>query len=194
MMPTKTCENCGREVEDYVKFCPQCGSSSFTNLNSEVTTSNPDVDSSKSVNSIIAKLFYWDENGQYYFSKTKFFSILIFLDIFIARIYYTSDVVVSVLIALIVAAISFLIGRSFHKKNDASASGGDLIKDIANMLFYMNESISKAKVLAISVYFILIIVYCIIEGWSMFFAGTLMFLVFAIPVYYIAKSLNIDGN
>lgn len=193
MVPTKACENCGREVDDYVKFCPDCGSSSFTYLNSEVTVSNSDIGSSESINPLIAKLFYWNENGQHYFSKTKFFSILIFLDIFIARIYYTSNVVVSLIVALIVTFVSFFIGRSLHRKNDASVSSGELIRDIVNMLFYMDGSISKTKVLSISIYFILIIAYCINEGWSMFFAATLMFLAFAVPVYYIGKSLNIDG-
>ena len=192
IMSTKTCENCGREVEDFVKFCPQCGSSSFKNSNSEFTDSNPDIDSSDSINPIIAKLFYWDENGKYCFSKTKFFSILIFLDMFTGRMYYTSDIVVSLTVALIVTAISFLIGRSLHRKNDEHASGEGLVKDICNMLFYNEGHLSISKILAISLYFILIVFYCNYDGWDMFFAADLISLVFTIPAYYICKFLKLD--
>lgn len=192
IMSTKTCENCGKEVDDFVKFCPQCGSSSFSNLNSQPIDSNQDIDNSDSINPTVAKIFYWNESGQYCFSKTKFFSILIFLDMFIGRMYYTSNIVVSLIVALAVTAISFLIGRSLHRRNDDQVPGKGLIDDIRDMLFYTDGHISISKILAISVYFISIIVYCISEGWNMFFAGTLMSLVFAVPAYYIGKYLKLD--
>lgn len=191
-MSRKICNNCGREVDDFVKFCPDCGKSSFTDLISEIKPSTPNIEEIDSINPIIATLFYWNENGNYYFSKTKFFSILIFLDIFIARIYYTSNVVAAFIIAAIVTAIAFFIGRAIHNKSTIhTPSAGSLTKDITNMLFYWEESvISKTKILTILIYFIMIIFYCINVGWSMFFAGTLIWLAVAIPVFYVGKYIH----
>lgn len=194
---SKTCENCGREVDDAVKFCPDCGLSSFkssnqkrTAPNEEVTISYPEIDSSDSITPWIGKLFYWNENGKYYFSRTKFFSILIFLDIFIARIFYTSNVAVAFFVALIVAAISFFIGRSLHKRNDEHRVGQGLVKDVTDMLFYWDGSvISKTKIISISLYLILIVVYCINKGWSEFFVATMLFAVFALLAFFIGKSV-----
>ena len=71
---------------------------------------------------IYEKLFYWKTDEGIRFSKTKFFSILIFFYIFISRIYYTQDLLMAFLIAIITTVVAFVIGLMIHKsiKNDSS--------------------------------------------------------------------------
>ena len=83
------------------------------------------------------KLFYWKSNEGIRFSKTKFFSILIFFFILISRIYYTHDLIMAFLIAIITSVIAFIIGLIIHNsiKNDSIGSYG-LIGDIMHLFFY----------------------------------------------------------
>lgn len=68
-MTSKICNNCGKEVDGNVNFCPHCKSQSFRVKNEII----------KSDNNLIHKLFYWKHDGYYVFSLSKFSALLIFI-------------------------------------------------------------------------------------------------------------------
>lgn len=65
----KICNNCGKNVDDSVNYCPYCHSQSFGNKNWIV----------KKDNSIAHLLFYEYYDGYYVISKAKVISIIVFL-------------------------------------------------------------------------------------------------------------------
>ena len=101
----KICNQCGERVEDKSNFCPHCKSNSFRPVG-EVITPNQD--------GIKYKLLYWEHNGGYVLSKSKLISVSVFVVFFLTA--FSSQLVGGmILVALILAMITFLLGLGFHK-------------------------------------------------------------------------------
>lgn len=113
-MSKRICENCGKEVDENVKFCPDCGTNKFRQI-SPVSTKSPSVPTKKvSQNSgMIHKLFYWNYDGRYILSKTKVISILTFV-VFLLSI-FTGPPAAVIILGLIFSAFFFVIGFCIHK-------------------------------------------------------------------------------
>lgn len=148
---------------------------------------------------IYEKLFYWKTDEGIRFSKTKFFSILIFFYILISRVYYTHDLLIACLIAIITSIIAFIIGLIIHKsiKNDSIGSYG-LINDIKHLFLYWEDSnefvLSKTKIISIALYLISLVIYCIYYGFTDIFAGLGVNLFIAAPVCLVGYFIHINKN
>lgn len=145
------------------------------------------------------KVFYWKYEDGIRFSKTKFFSILIFFYILISRVYYTHDLAISFLISVITTIIAFIIGLIIHNsiKNNSIGSHG-LFDDVKHLFFYWGESnqfvLSKTKTVSIALYLISIIIYCIYYGFGDIFAGIGVSLFIAAPVFLVGYFIHINKN
>ena len=113
-MPKRICNNCGKEVDGNVKFCPYCGANQFRQMN-PVSSKFPSIPTKKvSQNSdLIHKLFYWDYGGRYILSKTKAISVLTFV-VFVLSI-FTGPPAAVIVLGLIFSVFFFVIGFCIHK-------------------------------------------------------------------------------
>lgn len=113
-MSKKICENCGKNVDDYVKFCPDCGSNKFRQANQVSSRPSSLPTKKRSDNSdIVHKLFYWNYGGRYILSKTKVISILTFLVFALST--FGDAPGVMVILGLIFAIFVYIIGFGIHK-------------------------------------------------------------------------------
>lgn len=143
---SKICKNCGKNVEDDVKFCPECRSQSFKVVN-EVTSPG---------NTQIHTLFYWNYNGNYVLSKTKVATAIVFIICLITSI--TSKEML--LFSFILAIITFMLGIGFHqllsKPNINKITHNDygFGEDLLHLFFYWQNNegdyvLSKTKITSI---------------------------------------------
>lgn len=144
------------------------------------------------------KLFYWKYDDGIRFSKTKFFSILIFLYVFIGRIHYTQDLFIAISVASIVTIISFVIGYLIHSViNNTSTGSNGLIEDIKHLFFYWEDSgkfvLSKTKTIYIIMVFIIAIVYCISVEFEILIS-IVMGIFFAMPLFLIGYFIHNSNN
>ena len=207
-MPKKICENCGKSVDDYVKFCPGCGGNQFRQLNQVSNSSSSVPTRNSSQNSdLVHKLFYWNYGGRYIFSKTKFISILTFFAFVISG--FEGSTGIMIFLGLIFAMIAYVIGFSLHKilGNDKPSvnvldnNDYGFFEDLKHSFFYWQNKntgefvFSKTKSITILIFFVLSIV-----GYTLsppyIFACLIFGLVFAIPAgiigYAIHKLTNND--
>lgn len=163
-MSRKICENCGENLEDYVKFCPECGSSKFRQVNdtavSKRSSSVPAKKASQN-SSLIHKLFYWSHDGYYMFSKTKLIVVSTVI-VFLLSIFNGAPVAV-VLFGFLVAAFFYVIGFGIHRiignanpsRNVLENNDQGLIRDLWNaLLCWQNKNtgefvFSKTKILTL---------------------------------------------
>lgn len=140
---------------------------------------------------IIYSLFYWNQNGRYVFSRTKFVTIVTFLVCFVASL-TTPPFLFPVIMGAVIAIPVFVVGFIIHKtvKIDSGFYEGDLISDIKHFLFYWHNSefeLSKTKFVTVA--FILVGMLAglstVISGGSAGFAMAynLISLFFAVPVF-----------
>ena len=145
------------------------------------------------------KLFYWKIGEGIRFSKTKFFSILIFFYVLVSRIYYTHDLLMAFLIAAATAVIAFIAGYMIHNsiKNDSIGSHG-LTEDLKHLFFYWDYSnkfvLSKTKIISIAVFLISLVFYLSLYGLNDIFAGLGVNLFIAAPVFLVGYFIHINKN
>ena len=144
------------------------------------------------------KLFYWEYDGSIRFSKTKFFSILIFLYVFISRMYYSKDFLIAISVAGITALVAFVIGYFIHNSvNTTSIGSSGLIGDIIHLFFYWEDSgkfvLSKTKIISIIVYFIAFIYCCLTSESYYVFANLGVALFFGVFTFLLGYFIHI-GN
>ena len=141
------------------------------------------------------KLFYWKSDEGIRFSKSKFFSILIFFDIFASRIYYTGDWGMAFSVALVASFFAFLIGCKIHKsiKDDYAGSFG-LADDIKHLFFYWQDpngfALSKTKIISLAVYLISVVLFCSYYGLDDIPLNLNMGIFFAVLAFLVGRSIH----
>lgn len=147
---------------------------------------------------IIYSLFYWNQNGRYLFSRTKFLTIVTFMVCFVASL-TTPPFLFPVVMGAVVAVPVYIVGFIIHKvmKIDSSFYEGDLISDIKHFLLYWHNSefeLSKTKFVTLA--FILVGIFAglssVITGASagVALAYNLISLFFAVPVLIIGSAYH----
>lgn len=185
----KICNNCGKQVDDNVKFCPDCKCQTFRNLN-EITA--PD-------NSLIHKLFYWNYGGYYMLSKSKIAGIATFLIVGVFGLLSGAPAAV-IIIAVIFAALVFLIFFAIHmslpdpQKPKIIHNDYGLIQDLKHFLFYWQNKqggfvFSKTKAISILV-FILFFLFAMMIPNPNLFAAVIIGLIFETPVFAIGYAIH----
>ncbi|WP_407424863.1 zinc ribbon domain-containing protein [Methanobrevibacter sp.] len=164
-MSKKICENCGKAVDDYVKFCPDCGLNKFRQANPVSNKSSSIPTKKVSQNSDwVHKLFYWNYDGSYIFSKTKLISFLTFA-VFVLSM-FTGPPVAVLIIGLIFTAFFYLIGFCIHKilgndkpsDNVLNHNDYGLVEDLKNaLLCWQNKKTgefvySKTKIITLLIF------------------------------------------
>ena len=164
-MSKKICENCGKTADDYVKFCPDCGSSKFRQINPVSNKSSSIPTKRMSQNSdLVHKLFYWNYDGRYIFSKTKLISFLT-LVVFVLSM-FTGPPGAVIIIGLIFTAFFYLIGFCIHKilgndkpsDNVLNHNDYGLAEDLKNaLLCWQNKktgefAYSKTKIITLLIF------------------------------------------
>lgn len=153
-MSTKICKNCGETVDENVKFCPYCKSTSFTQTQEIVTYVKP---------GLVQKLFYWQYDGQFILAKSKIAGITVFLLLFLASFtspFFTGMLIVSLIIGLLVFLVLYLIHYLKGKPSKAKLQNNNygLIIDLKNLLFYWQNNktgeyvLSKTKTISFVVF------------------------------------------
>ena len=181
-MTYKICKNCGNRVDGNAKFCPNCKSQSFR-LSGELTV--PD-------DSLTHKLFYWNYNNYYMISKTKVFSIFVFVVLILTCI--TSPYPLGVLgLTLIFTALAFLVSFVLHKvishpsQNQLESSDYGLLSDMGNLLVNWQDKktgyfrLSKTKIISIVLFVGFIILGTAVS--KNLFVGVIVAAVFTLPIF-----------
>ena len=207
-MPKKICENCGKSVDDYVKFCPGCGGNQFRQLN-QVSNSSSSVPAKKTSqdSDLVHKLFYWNYGGRYIFSKTKSISILTFFAFVISGFQGPWPMVI--LLGLIIAMFVYIIGYCIHKisgndkpsENVLNHNDYGFAEDLKHaLLFWQNKNtgefvFSKTKAITLLIFFV-IAVWTFTLSPPYIFVAMIVGLIFAVPAgiigYVIHKLTNND--
>ena len=185
----KICNNCGAKVNVNANFCTECKSQSFR-TKSVVVRKNDEPASLKH------RLLYWNYDGEFVLSKSKISGITVFLLVFISGL-FTPLMGGMFLLALILAAITFLVGYLFHhfkgKPSDAVIRYNDygLFPDLFHLLFFwQNRNTgefvpSKTKIIS----FLIFVIFAIL---SVFQAGpTTLFVIFVIALIFDAPAFLI---
>ena len=165
-MAGKICENCGKNVNDSVKFCPYCGTSQFRQTTVPISNKSSSIPTNRKSqnNDWIHKLFYWKYDEGYIFSKTKLISILTFIA-FVLSI-FNQDPGAIILLGLIFASIFDVIGWSIHRilgrdkpsENVLKNNNFGFLEDLKNaLLFWQNKdtgefALSKTKIITLLVF------------------------------------------
>lgn len=144
-------------------------------------------------------LFYWEENGRYTFSRTKFLTVVTFIICLIDGLISFSlpDILI---ITLILCVPVFVIGFLVHKfaNIDSDFYDGNLLYDIKHFLFYWHENnrfrLSKTKIITCIIIIItLLFVFGDLTSGDLEFAliaYAMTALVFAIPVFLIGYAIH----
>lgn len=207
-MPEKICENCGKKVDEHVKFCPDCGTNQFrqTNPVSSKFSSLPTKKTSQN-NDLVHKLFYWNYAGSYIFSKTKFISILTFMA-FVLSV-FTGPPFAVIFIGLIFSIFFYIIGFCFHKilgndkpsENVLNHNDYGFVKDLMHaFLCWQNKKtgefvFSKTKIITLLIFFAFAILSSFAPSSSLIIS-LVIGVIFAVPAciigYPIHKLTNND--
>lgn len=186
---SKICNDCGKSVDDGVKFCPYCKSQSFR-TNNEVTTGS---------DSLVHKLFYWNYGGRYVLSKSKLVGFLVFL-LFATISINAGEGVGIVVFSAILGFLTFFLGFAIHKMkgepNEAKIKHNDygLIPDLIHLLFFWQNdeggfALAKSKIISHIVFVLVAIIGSALSPPSVF-AVILIGLVLEIPVFVIGYGVH----
>ena len=149
---SKICNNCGKTLEDNINICPYCNSKDLR-VKNELANRN---------NDIVHILFYSSYPEGRILSKTKIISIGVFLFFFTFWLLIGAHPIF-VLISLLFALISLLIGMVIHRfKHPPSAlkirnNDYGLGEDLKNLLFFWQDEKgnyipSKTKLISFSLF------------------------------------------
>lgn len=193
----KICNQCGERVEDKSNFCPHCKSNSFRPVG-EVITPNQD--------GIKYKLLYWEHNGGYVLSKSKLISVSVFVVFFLTA--FSSQLVGGmILVALILAMITFLLGLGFHKilgrenKSEILLKYNDygIITDLKHLLFYWQNkktgayAFSKTKSISVLLFLLIVVVSCMFNPPNVL-AVVLAGVIFTAPLFVVGCGIHLLTN
>ena len=144
-------------------------------------------------------LFYWDENGNYAFSRTKFLTVVTFIICLIDGI-ISFSILDLLIVAVLLCVPVFLIGFFIHKlaNIDSSFYSGNLLYDVKHFLFYWYEGnrfrLSKTKIITGIVILIgLLFLITDLDAGDLefaFVACVMTSLLFAIPVFLIGYAIH----
>lgn len=197
-MTTKICNNCGRRVDESVKFCPTCKSQSF----------RPYAEIAKHQNSdLIYNLFYWQYGDQYKISKSKVFSAVTLIVFAIGSLSYGSLAggFVMIILGLITSLSIYVIGYVINKiranptpailENSDNGFGFDLK---TMLLCWQNKLtgeffLSKTKIISLLIF----IFGCILTLSSHIFEIAVMYivgLILSVPAYVIGYGVHTLTN
>ena len=110
---------------------------------------------------LIHSLLYWNYGGKHILSKTKLFSIMLFLIVFLS--FFTSGLPGVILVGALFAGIEFCIGCIIHmllpKPSKAVLDNSDngLLTDLKHFFFYWQDrktgqfTLSKTKILSVGI-------------------------------------------
>ena len=188
-MTSKICNECGKEVDESVNFCPNCKSQSFRPKGEVVVADN----------SLTHRLFYWRYNDQYMLSKTKVFSLFI-LVVFGVTSFTSPFIGGSILVTVIVTLIAFLFCYLLHmflsRPSRAQLENSDygLAGDLKNMLFYWQDRktgyfrLSKTKLIT---WLIFILFFALSMNFSAnLVVSVIIGAIFAIPAFIIGFAVH----
>lgn len=163
-MSEKICNKCGNKVDGSVKFCPNCNSQSFRNINEVI----------KQKEGIVQKLFYKSEDGCFVLSKSKLIAIIIFILFASIDVMNIGFLFISLIIAMLFYLIGFAIRRvindrgldskSFSKNNNLG-----LLVDLKNLLLFWQDRqtgefvLSKTKLISLLIFVIVVFSYAYIN-------------------------------
>lgn len=192
-MKYKICSKCGSKVEINSNFCPDCGGKSFSNLQTPqvVKTSKP---------SLTHYLLYWEYDGQFIISKSKFIAILSFLLMLILGITTNTvfaGVVAGLIFALIILVVGYIIHMLLPKPSKPKLEYNDygLIVDLKHFLLFWQNSktgqfvLSRTKIVSILI-FVLFALLSVALAPPNILASVLFGLLFAIPAYIIGYGIH----
>lgn len=140
---------------------------------------------------VLYSLFYWDVNGRYVFSRTKFLTIVTFIVGFVASI-FTDMFLFPVIMGAALAIPVFIAGFIVHKTGiiDSSFYEGNLVEDIKHFLLYWyNGEFELSKTKFVTLAFIILGMFAglgsLISGAQAGFvlAYNLISMFFAVPVF-----------
>ena len=186
----KICNNCKKQVDDNVNFCPYCKSQSFTNSNEIVTVGD---------NSLMHRLFYWNYDGYYMLSKSKLAGLGVFFVLGILGLFSGAPPVM-IVVAIILALIVFLLFYAVHamlpnpQKPKMINNDYGLVQDLKHFLFFWQNreggfALSKTKIISHLV-FVLFFLVGITAPSSNIVVGVLVGLFFEIPVFLVGYGVH----
>ena len=186
----KICNNCKKQVDDNVNFCPYCKSQSFTNSNEIVTVGD---------SSLMHRLFYWNYDGYYMLSKSKLAGLGVFFVLGILGLFSGAPPVM-IVVAIILALIVFLLFYAVHamlpnpQKPKMINNDYGLVQDLKHFLFFWQNreggfALSKTKIISHLV-FVLFFLVGITAPSSNIVVGVLVGLFFEIPVFLVGYGVH----
>ena len=143
-------------------------------------------------NKLLYRLFYWNENNRYLFSRTKVLTFLVFVFTFIP-LSFSFPIIFPFMFALLFSGIVFITGFLIHKiiGFDSGSYNGSFSENLKHFLFYWHDKpnnfrLSKTKIITV----IIIIIGLItgLQGFSNNMGGAFMVayiflaLCFAVPI------------
>ena len=186
---SKVCTNCGKTLDDNVNFCPYCKSTSFKNKYEIVEADN----------SPAHRLLYWNYNGKYAISKTKFTAISVFL-IFSVVAGLSGAPIAILLFAFAFAGITYVLGFAIHQmishpsqsKLDHNDYG--LLTDLKHFLLYWQNRegqyvFSKTKIISHLV-FLMFFALAMCSPVSNLFVSVLVGLIIEVPVFFVGYGIH----
>ena len=197
-MDYKICNDCGCEVDINSNFCPDCGGKSFNNLQTPKV-----VDSSKP--SFIHSLLYWDYDGYFVISKTKFTTIALFLFFLLMGIVSNNilgAVIVGSIFSILVLGIGFLIHNLLPKPSQFKLKYNDygLVVDLKHfLLFWQNKNtgefvLSKTKIISNLIFIVFILFDALILKSGNLVISILIGLIFETPAFLIGYGIHMLTN
>lgn len=191
-MASKTCKNCGSEVNVNHTYCKECGGSEFITSTAPVVrkTQNP---------TIMHRLFYWDYDGYYMLSKSKLVGIGTFLVVLSATT--LSLLPATIVVGLIIAAIVFLIGWILHmllshpSKPKLTHNDYGFVNDLIHLLFFwQNKNTgefvkSKTKIISF-MFFVLFVLLAVILNAPSLFAVIVFGIIFGMMAFFIGSGIH----
>lgn len=160
MMTSKICNNCGKEVDESVNFCPHCKSQSFRAKNEII----------KSDNNLVHKLFYWKRDGYYVFSLSKISALFIFIA-FVLGVLSVYSLGPMIVLGLIFGLFDVFLGYIYQykilKPSKAQLENNDLgfLQDLIHALLFWQDKTGKfvfSKTKSISLFiFTFVAIWCL---------------------------------
>lgn len=193
-MDYKICNDCGCRVDVNSNFCPDCGGKSFNNLQTPKV-----VDSSKP--SLIHSLLYWDYEGYFVISKTKFTTIVLFLFFMLMGVVLNNilgAVIVGSIVCLVVFCIGFLIHKLLPKPSQFRLKYNDygLLVDLKHfLLFWQNKNtgefvLSKTKIISHLIFIAFALYDALVLIPENLVISILIGLIFEIPAFLIGYGIH----
>lgn len=141
---------------------------------------------------LINRLFYWNENNRYLFSRTKTLTFLVFIFTFIP-LSFSFPIIFPLMFSLLFSGIVFIIGFLIHKFAvfDSSFYDGSFSENLKYFLFYWHDKPNNFRLSKTKIITVVILIIGLISGLQGFVTGKggaylvaylFMSLCFAVPI------------